>query len=91
MQPRLLTRTHYQVDEPAYMGLLCRLCASGSRSAYKEVIAAKFAEQMGSRGKRFNEPAAGYAVDVARALDLLTPQNVLSAKGQMLCLLAPAR
>lgn len=75
MQPRAVFRTHYQVDEPAYLEVLIRSCTSATESAYREVIAERFANEIRRRkGKGFNTPAAAYAVDLGRGLGLINDQ-----------------
>lgn len=88
MEPRLVFTTHYQVDEPAYMEFLIKLCTSGVQSTYREVAARKLVQEINSRGKKLNKAAGGYAVDLARDLGLLTSNNVWSDKGFLLDLIA---
>lgn len=88
MQPRIVFRTHYQVDEPAYMEFLVKLCTSPVQSAYREVVEQKFAQEIRSRGKEFNIAAGRYAVDLARALDLITANNTWTDKGHLVNLVA---
>ena len=91
MQPRMLSRTHYQVDEPAHMTLLCKLCASGGQSAYREVLAKKRADVARAQGKEFNVAAGGYAVDLAKALGLLSSENALADRGHLVNLIAQVK
>jgi hypothetical protein len=88
MRPRVVFSTHYQVDEPAYMEFLVKLCTSPVQSTYREVVEQKFAEEIKSRGKDFNIAAGRYAVDLARALDLITPNNTWTEKGHLVNLVA---
>jgi hypothetical protein len=88
MQPRLVFRTHYQVDEPAYMEFLIKLCTSGVQSTYTEVVARKLTQDIRTRCKNFNEAAGCYAVDLASALGLLTPNNAWTDKGFLVDLIA---
>lgn len=88
MQPRLAFRTHYQVDEPAYMEFLIKLCTSGVQSTYTEVVARKLTQEIRARCKDFNEAAGRYAVDLARALGLITPNNAWTDKGFLVDLIA---
>jgi len=84
MQPRVLFRTHYQVDEPAIIEFLVKLCSSPVQSAYNETVAAKLTKQI----KDFNIAAAGYAVDLAQGLGVVDKNNVWSDKGHLVNLLA---
>jgi hypothetical protein len=88
MQPRIVFRTHYQVDEPAYMEFLIKLCTSPVQSTYSEVVAGKLASEIRTRGKEFNTAAGQYAVDLAKALDLITPNNTWTDKGHLVNLIA---
>ncbi|OGO36760.1 MAG: hypothetical protein A2W35_04850 [Chloroflexi bacterium RBG_16_57_11] len=87
MRPRIVFRTHYQVDEPAYMKFLVKLCTSPVLSSYREVVAEKLAREITSRGKKLNVAAGGYAVDLAHDLDLITPNNTWSEKGHLVNLI----
>lgn len=86
MKPRLLTRTHYQVDEPAYL-ILLQSCCSPVKSEYKDTIAGRLLTRLKQSGVDFNLPAAKYAVDLARALQLVTSNSVWTAKGHLVNLL----
>lgn len=89
MQARLLFRTHYQVEEPAYMEFLIKCCSSATQSTYTEVVAARLKEEIERRCQtRFNMAAGGYAVDLARALGLLTQNNTWTEKGHLVNLIA---
>lgn len=88
MQPRVIFRTHYQVDEPAYMEFLIQSCTSPTKSNYREVAAQKLAKVLQSKKKGFNEAAGGYAVDLAQNLQILTDQNTWTDKGQLVALIA---
>jgi hypothetical protein len=88
MQPRLVFRTHYQVDEPAYMEFLIKLCTSGVKSIYTEIAARKLSQEIRARCKDFNEAAGHYAVDLARSLGLVTANNVWTDKGLLVDLIA---
>src|SRR5437879_5598042 len=88
MDPRLLYRTHYQVDEPAIIELLIKSCTSAVRSGYDEAIAEKLAKEIRKRKKLFNVAAAAYALDLARGLGTVNEQNVWSDKGHLVNLLA---
>jgi len=88
VKPRVLFRTHYQVDEPTYIGLLVKRCTSPVQSAYREVVAERLAVEIRARGKPFNVAAGGYAVDLARGLEVLTDQHVWSDRGHVVGLLA---
>lgn len=88
MKPRIVSRTHYQVDEPAYLSLLCRHCVSGVRTAYRETVAQKLTNELRSRDKEFNTAAGAYAVDLAKSLGLITTSHVLSDNGHLVNLFA---
>ena len=89
MQPRLLFRTHYQVEEPAYMEFLIKCCTSATQSTYAEVVAARLKKEIEERCQtRFNIAASRYAVDLARALGLLTPNNTWTEEGHLVNLVA---
>ena len=91
MQPRIIFNTHYQVDEPAYMTFLVKLCTSPVQSNYREVIAEKVAREITSRVKKLNVAAGGYAVDLAQDLELTTANNTWSEKGHLLNLIAEVK
>lgn len=88
MQPRILFRTHYQVDEPALMELLVKSCTSPVRSAYDESVSEKLTREVRARGKDFNVAAAAYALDLGRGLLLLNEQNAWTEKGHLVSLVA---
>jgi hypothetical protein len=88
MQPRVLFRTHYQVDEPALMEYLVKRCTSAVSSAYSETVAMKLAKEVQSLGKPFNIPAGRYALDLAHGLGLVNEQNVWTDKGHLVSLKA---
>lgn len=83
MQPRLIFRTHYQVDEPALIGLLVTRCTSPTQSIYTEVVSERLAKEIRSKGKEFNIAAARYAADLAQGLQVINAQNQWTAKGQL--------
>lgn len=82
MMPRVVTRTHYQIDEPALLYLLVTECARSNKGAYREQVADALVRAMRDHGA-LNRAAAGYAVDAARAVDLLTESMVWTPKGQL--------
>ncbi len=89
MRPRLIFRTHYQVDEPAYVEFLIKACTSPVQSAYTEVVADRLAHEIRLRTKRDFNPAAGaYAVDLGSALGVLTKNNTWTELGHLVGLLA---
>ena len=89
MNPRLVFRTHYQVDEPAFMELLTKICTSPVQSSYREVVAQKLAREIGRRRKKsFNEDAAAYAVDLAKDLELINENHAWTEKGHLVDLIA---
>lgn len=88
MEARVLFRTHYQVDEPAYITVLVKGCTSPVRSAYDELVARNLSREVRARNKEFNVAAAGYAVSLARCLGVINDQNVWTEKGQLVNLVA---
>jgi hypothetical protein len=86
MKARVLYRTHYQVEEPAYMTILVTICTSPLQGGYAEEIAQRLAREISSRGRGFNVAAAAYAVDLARGLGLLNENNTWTDKAQLLAL-----
>lgn len=89
MVPRLIFRTHYQVEEPAYIELLVKRCSSAVQSCYPEVVAERLVKEVKNRiDKDFNKAAALYAVDLAAALGVITDNNTWTDKGHLVDLLA---
>lgn len=88
MQPRLVFRTHYQVDEPAYLRILVLHGTSPVRSDYSERVAQTLATHLQKKGISFNIAAAGYAVDLARFLGVINEQNSWTAAGHLLAHIA---
>ena len=88
MQPRVLFRTHYQVDEPRLIEFVVKLCTSPVRSAYDEAVARKLSNEIGERLKEFNVAAAGYAVGLAQGLKVIDKNNVWSERGHLVSLLS---
>ncbi len=89
MTPRLILRTHYQVEEPAYVELLVKRCTSPVKSSYGEVVARKLAQEVRGRCARdFNEAAGAYGVDLGRALGVLTSNLTWTERGHLVDLLA---
>jgi len=86
MKPRVLYRTHYQVDEPAYMELLVKLCTSPVQATYTERVAQRLVQEVSSRGRKFNVAAAGYAIDLAHALGVVNENNTWTDKGHLVAL-----
>lgn len=88
MQPRLVFRTHYQVDEPAFIRVLLVDATSPVRSDYPERVALKLSTQLRKEGFSFNAAAARYAVDLARAVEAISEQNSWTASGHLLAMTA---
>ena len=86
MQPRILYRTHYQVDEPAMMSFIIRHCTSAVESNYSERVAERLSRYVSNRGRGLNVAAAGYAVDLARDLGVLSENNSWTDKGHLIAL-----
>jgi hypothetical protein len=76
MRPRLLARTHYQADEPAYLRLLVLACSSCSQSEYAERVAGRLVNLLAQRDLQINPAAARYIVDLAHSIRLLNENNV---------------
>jgi hypothetical protein len=91
MQPRIVFNTHYQIHEPAYMKFLILLCTSPVQSNYREVVAEKLGREITTRGKKLNAAAGGYAVDLAKDLGLITPNNTWTEKGHLVNLITIIR
>ena len=88
MQRRILYRTHYQVDEPALISFVIKHCTSATESNYPERVAERLSRYVSNRGRRFNVAAAGYAVDLAQGLGVLSENNSWTDKGQLLASIA---
>lgn len=88
MEARLLLRTHYQADEPALLAILVRDVASASHSTFRETAADRLSKEARSRGLRLNPAAAGYVVDLARTVGLITDRLSLTGRGRVLAMLA---
>ena len=86
MEPRVIARTHYQIHEPAYMTLLVQRCTAPTRGTYPEVAARRLAQEVGALGRRLNEKAAEYGVDLARAIGLLNEHCSWTDKALLLSL-----
>jgi hypothetical protein len=84
MRPRLLTRTHYQIDEPAYLRLLILACSSCTQSDYADRVACRLADELQRCGQKLNHGAARYCVDLAHAVGLLTKNNTWTDLGMLL-------
>jgi hypothetical protein len=87
VQPRLIYRTHYQVDEPALLEFVILRCTSPVESTYTERAAQRLSVFVSER-REFNVSAAGYAMDLARGLGILNDNNIWSEKGHLLALFA---
>lgn len=81
---RLVNRTHYQVLEPAYLIRLIRKCASPTKSNYPDTVAQRFFDIT----DKINIAASKYAVDLARALNLLNSNLVWTELGHLLNIVA---
>lgn len=68
------------------MELLVKLCTSPVQAAYAERVAQKLANEVSSRGKKFNVAAAAYAVDLGHGLGILNENNTWTDKGHLLAL-----
>jgi hypothetical protein len=88
MQPRVVYRTHYQVDEPALISMVISECVSAIQTTYDEVVAERLVRSLARTGKSLNRAAAGYAVDLCHGLSVVSPQNNLTDRGLLLKLLA---
>ena len=90
MQPRILYRTHYQADEPALVSFIIRHCTSAAESNYPERVAERLSRYVSSRGRGLNVAAAGYAVDLAQGLGVLSENNNWTDKGHLVALIVKA-
>lgn len=88
MEPRVLSRTHYQVDEPAFAEVVVTRCTSPVASTYDESVATRLAREIRTRDKSFNIAAARYAVDLAHGLNVIGPNNVWTENGHLVNLLS---
>ena len=86
MRPRILYRTHYQVDEPRLVSLIVQHCTSAVESSYSERVSERLWRHVVGKGRRFNVAAAGYAVDLARGLGVLSENNTWTDKGHLVAL-----
>ena len=86
MRPRVVFRSHYQVDEPFYLFLLITRCTSPIQSTYREVAAQRLSRELKAHGKLFNIAAAAYAIDLCQDLELITENNTWTPKGLLLSL-----
>ncbi len=77
---RLVGRTHYQVLEPALLRSLVQSCTSPVSSAFRDQVARKLS---GSQ-RDLNVVAAGYAVDLGKALRLVRGNLVWTNLGHLL-------
>ncbi len=84
MRPRILLRTHYQVDEPRLIIAVVTKCSSPTDTRHEEAVAAalvKWAREIHEESLKISLPGAIYAVGNARSLGFLTPSNRWSAAG----------
>lgn len=88
MEPRVLSRTHYQVDEPAFTEVVVSRCTSPVASTYDDSVAERLARDIRARGKSFNIAAARYAVDLAHRLNVIGSNNVWTENGHLVNLVA---
>ncbi len=91
MEPRLIYRTHYQVDEPTIAARIVTHCTSPVVSSYDETVAVKLSSHMRANGKEFNVPAARYAVDLAHKLQLINANNIWAENGHLVNLVTRNR
>jgi len=91
MRPRVLFRTHYQIDEPGYIGLILRSCSLPTKGTYPEAVAEKFAKVVRDLGQPINRAAGTYAVDLARGLGVLNEQCSWTEKGHLVNLLSQGK
>ena len=86
MKQRIIYRTHYQANEPTLVSFIIRHCTSAVESNYSERVAERLSRYVSSRGRRFNIPAASYAVDLAQDLGVLSENNSWTDKGHLVAL-----
>jgi len=71
------------------MEFLIKNCSSATQSTYTEVLAVRLKGEIETRCQtRFNIAAGRYAVDLAKALGLLTANNTWTEKGHLVNLIA---
>jgi hypothetical protein len=87
MRPRILLRTHYQVDEPRIIIAAVTACSSPIESRNESVIAASLKNAVLRWEHPFGLPAGMYAVDNARSLGFLGRSNRWAAPGLALAYL----
>ena len=88
MEPRIVSRTHYQVDEPTFAEIVVSRCTSPVASTYHDTVADRLARDVRGRGKSFNIAAARYAVDLAHKLTVIGSNNVWLENGHLVNLVA---
>ena len=90
MEPRILLRTHYQAHEPAYLELVVTKCTSATVSAHKVTVVERLFRMIAGK-KGFNRAAAGYVVDAAHNLGLLTDRYTWAPTGTLIALTSDLR
>ena len=80
IEVRLVRRTHYQVLEPALLRSLIVRCTSPVNSDFPDRVAKRLSDST----EDLNVAAAGYAVDLAKALKLLNGNLVWGNLGHLL-------
>ena len=85
MEPRILLRTHYQAHEPAYLELVVTKCTSATVSVHKVTVVDRLFRMIDGK-KKFNRDAAGYVVDAAHHLGLLTDRYTWAPTGTLIAL-----
>lgn len=92
MRPRVLLRTHYQVDEPRLILSVAVNCASPTEAKHEDSISACLVRWARSHPHPFSHPfslpAANYAIGNARALELVNDSHRVTATGLSFCYLA---
>lgn len=88
MEERFIYRTHYQVTEPRLFTVLIRSCASPTAAAHPDTVAECLSRSVGVHGKRLNVPAARYAVDIARRMELVAENQHWSWKAHAINLVS---
>ena len=85
---RFITRTHYQADEPAYVGAVVLACTSPTHGNYRERVAKRLVDALGRRGKALNLPAANYVVTLTQRLGLVREDMLWTDHGHLFSLVA---
>ena len=90
MRPRLVTRMHYQIDEPAFLRTLVLWCTFATKSTQRDRVAKQLVDTLSDQGVVINIAASGYAIDLGKNLGLLNDNLVWTEKALVLKALGDA-